>query len=467
MSLNQLSTNTENHHQSWQQGNLVEVVIDDLSDTGDGVGRFEERVVFIPDTVPGDRILARLVRVKPKYAYGKLYEILERSPHRRRPSCIVADKCGGCQWQSVAYEYQLKAKFNQVVQALERIGGFTNPPVDPVLAAPEALGYRNKVTYPLSRSAEGQVQAGYYQKGTHQLINLNQCPVQDERLNPLLKEIKQDIYKRGWSIYNETRHQGRLRHLGLRIGRRTGEMLLTMVVTDWTLQELETQAQEWLDRYPKLVGVSLNLNAKVTNTIFGEKTRCIAGQAYLLEQFAGLEFQMLPTTFFQVYTEAAEALLEVIKQQLNLQGQEVLVDAYCGIGTLSLPLASQVKQVIGLEVQAAAVEQARFNAWRNNIENATFQLGSVEKSLPTLAIKPNVVLLDPPRQGCDRAVIDALIATKPQKIVYVSCKPATLARDLKLLCSDANYKLVSVQPADFFPQTSHVECAAFLEYAGS
>ena len=467
MSLNPLSTDAENHQQPWQQGNLVEIVIDDLSDTGDGVGRFEERVVFVPDTVPGDRILARLIRVKPKYAYGKLYEILERSHHRRRPSCIVADKCGGCQWQSVAYEYQLKAKFNQVVQALERIGSFTNPPVDPVLAAPEALGYRNKATYPLSRSAEGQVQAGYYQKGTHQLINLNQCPGQDERLNPLLKEIKQDIYKRGWSIYNETRHQGRLRHLGLRIGRRTGEMLLTMVVTDWTLQELETQAQEWLDRYPKLVGVSLNLNAKATNTIFGEKTRCIAGEAYLVEQFAGLEFQMLPTTFFQVYTEAAEALLEVIKQQLNLEGQEVLVDAYCGIGTLSLPLASQVKQVIGLEVQAAAVEQARFNAWRNNIENATFQLGSVEKALPSLAIKPDVVLLDPPRQGCDRAVIDALIETKPQKIVYVSCKPSTLARDLKLLCLEGNYKLVRVQPADFFPQTSHVECAAFLEYAGS
>ncbi len=385
---------------------------------------------------------------------------------QKRPD-FIADKCGGCQWQSVAYEYQLKAKFNQVVQALERIGGFTSPPVEPVLAAPEALGYRNKVTYPLSRSAEGQVQAGYYQKGTHQLINLNQCPVQDERLNPLLKEIKADIYKRGWSIYNETRHQGRLRHLGLRIGRRTGEMLLTLVVTDWTLQELEAQAQEWLNRYPNLVGVSLNLNAKVTNTIFGEKTRCIAGQAYLLEQFAGLEFQMLPTTFFQVNTEAAEALLEVIKQQLKTQGLEVLVDAYCGIGTLSLPLASQVKQVIGLEVQAAAVEQARFNAWRNNIENATFQLGSVEKSLPALAIKPDIVLLDPPRQGCDRTVIDALIKTKPQKIVYVSCKPATLARDLKLLCQEGNYKLVKVQPADFFPQTSHVECAAFLEYAGN
>ncbi len=467
MSLTQLSTEEENNLEQWQQGKLIEIVISDLSDTGDGVGRFEERVVFVPDTVPGDRILARLVRVKPKYAHGKLHEILERSPHRIRPSCIVADKCGGCQWQPVAYSYQLEAKFNQVVQALERIGGFSNPPVDPVLAAPQALGYRNKVTYPLSRSAEGQVQAGYYQKGTHQLINLNQCPVQDERLNPLLKEIKQDIYKRGWSIYNETRHQGKLRHLGLRIGRRTGEMLLTLVVTDWSLQEIEVQAQEWLNRYPKLVGVSLNLNPKLTNTIFGEKTRAIAGQAYLVEQFAGLEFQMLPTTFFQVYTEAAEALLAVIRQQTNLQGTEVLVDAYCGIGTLTLPLAPHVRQAIGLEVQSAAVEQARFNAWRNDIANATFQLGSVEKSLPQLAVKPDIVLLDPPRQGCDRTVIDALITTKPQQIVYISCKPATLARDLKLLCQDGNYKLVRVQPADFFPQTAHVECAAFLEYTAS
>ncbi|MBE9034565.1 23S rRNA (uracil(1939)-C(5))-methyltransferase RlmD [aff. Roholtiella sp. LEGE 12411] len=446
----------------WQQGELIEVTIADLNDTGEGVGRFDERVVFVPDTVPGDRAIVRLIHVKPKYAHGKLQQLLQPSPHRIRPSCIVADKCGGCQWQHINYDYQLIAKRNQVIQALERIGGFIQPPVDPVLAAPSALSYRNKATYPLSRSATGQVQAGYYQKGSHQLINLNQCPVQDTRLNPLLAEVKQDIQKQGWQIYDEQRHQGQIRHLGLRIGRRTGEMLLTLVVKDWNLAGIENQAQEWLKRYPQLVGVSLNQNRDRTNVIFGNETRCIAGVPYLQEKFAGLEFQVRPDTFFQIYTETAEALLQIIQSELNLQGHEVLVDAYCGIGTLTLPLAKQVRQVTGLEVQPAAVEQAILNAQHNEINNVTFQVGAVEKLLPKMGIIPEVVLLDPPRKGCDRAVIDTLLQTKPSRIVYLSCKVATLARDLKLLCQNGQYDITRVQPADFFPQTAHVEAAAFL-----
>ncbi|MGM3306740.1 23S rRNA (uracil(1939)-C(5))-methyltransferase RlmD [Anabaena sp. WFMT] len=446
----------------WRQGEVIEVEISDLSDTGDGVGRFEQRVVFIPDTVPGDRTLVRLVNVKPKYAQATLKEILKRSPGRIRPNCIVADKCGGCQWQHIDYNYQLIAKRNQVIQALERIGGFVDPPVDPVLVADASLGYRNKVTYPVSISATGQVQAGYYQKGSHQLINLNQCPVQDSRFNPLLAEVKLDIQKRGWSIYNERRHQGLIRHLGLRIGRRTGEMLLTLVVKDWKLSGIETQAQEWLERYPQLVGVSLNRNSDRTNAIFGSETRCIAGVPYLREIFAGLEFQILPDTFFQVYTETAESLLQVIQSELNLQGHEILVDAYCGIGTLTLPLAKQAHQVIGLEVQSTAVQQAILNATHNGINNVTFQIGAVEKNLPNLGTIPDVVLLDPPRKGCEANVIKTLLDLKPSRIVYVSCKVSTLARDLKLLCEHGLYTLTRVQPADFFPQTAHVEAAAFL-----
>ncbi|BAZ53556.1 RNA methyltransferase [Nostoc sp. NIES-4103] len=447
---------------AWRQGELIEVTIADLNDTGDGVGRFDERVVFVPDTVPGDRAIVRLVHVKPKYGHGKLHQLLQASPHRIRPSCIVADKCGGCQWQHINYEYQLAAKQNQVIQALQRIGGFVEPPVDPVLTAAEPLGYRNKATYPLGISATGQVQAGYYQKGSHQLVNLNQCPVQDQRLNPLLAEVKQDIQKQGWKIYDEQRHTGQLRHLSLRIGRRTGEMLLTLVVKDWNLPEIENQAQEWLKRYPKLVGVSLNRNSDRTNTIFGTETRCLAGVPYLIEKFALLDFQVRPDTFFQVYTETAEALLQVIQSELNLQGNELLVDAYCGIGTLTLPLAKQVRQATGLELQPQAVQQAILNAQANEIQNVTFLVGAVEKLLPQMGIIPDVVLLDPPRKGCDRAVIDSLIESKPPRIVYVSCKVATLARDLKLLCQDGLYTITRIQPADFFPQTAHVEVAAFL-----
>ncbi|MEA5577826.1 23S rRNA (uracil(1939)-C(5))-methyltransferase RlmD [Anabaena sp. UHCC 0451] len=446
----------------WRQGEIIELEISDLSDTGDGVGRFEQRVVFVPDTVPGDRTLVRLVHVKPKYAHATLKQILQPSPERIRASCIVADKCGGCEWQHINYDYQLVAKQNQVIQALERIGGFVKPLVDPVLVANSSLGYRNKATYPLGISATGQVQAGYYQKGSHQLINLNQCPVQDPRLNPLLAEVKLDIQKQGWSIYDETRHQGKIRHLSLRIGRRTGEMLLTLVVKDGNLPRIETQAQEWLQRYPQLLGVAINLNSDRTNAIFGNETRCIAGNPYLRETFAELEFQVRPDTFFQVYTETAESLLQVIQSELNLQGHEVLVDAYCGIGTLTLPLAKQARQVIGLEMQSAAVEQAIFNAQQNGINNVTFEVGAVEKSLPNLGIIPDIVLLDPPRKGCDTNVIKSLLDLQPARIVYVSCKVATLARDLKLLCEHGLYNLTRVQPADFFPQTAHVETAAFL-----
>ncbi|MDM9384301.1 23S rRNA (uracil(1939)-C(5))-methyltransferase RlmD [Chlorogloeopsis sp. ULAP01] len=446
----------------WKQGELIEVNITDLSDTGDGVGRSQERVVFVPDTVPGDRAIVRLVYVKATFAHGKLKQLLKSSPHRIRPSCIVADKCGGCQWQHIDYEYQLVAKRNQVIQALERIGGLAQPPVNPVLAPLSALGYRNKATYPVGLSAAGNVQAGYYQKGSHQLINLNQCPVQDVRLNPLLAQVKQDIQKRGWQVYEEHSHTGVVRHIGLRIGRRPGEILLTLVVKDWNLPGIKNQAQEWLKRYPDLVGVCLNRNSQRTNSIFGSETRCVAGVPYLREKFAGLEFQVRPDTFFQVYTETAEALLQVIQSQLNLQGHEVLLDAYCGIGTLTLPLAKQVRQAIGLEIQPEAVEQAILNAHSNQINNVSFITGEVEKILPQLQIKPDIVLLDPPRKGCDRQVIETLLSNQPQRIVYVSCKATTLARDLKLLCKHGVYTVKLVQPADFFPQTAHVEAAAFL-----
>jgi 23S rRNA (uracil1939-C5)-methyltransferase len=447
---------------NWHQGELIEVEISDLSDTGDGVGRTSERVVFVADVVPGDRILARLLYVKPSYAQAKLQEILQPSPHRVRPSCIVADKCGGCQWQHVGYEYQIIAKRNQVIQALERIGGFVAPDVKPMLVGNDAFGYRNKATYPIGKSIAGKVVAGYYQKGSHQIVNLNQCPVQDERLNLLLREVKQDIQKQRWQPYDEKTHTGLIRHLGLRIGRRTGEMLLTLVVKDPSIPGIDTVAQEWLDRYPRLVGVMLNRNSDRTNSIFGSQTHCIAGKPFLREEFAGLEFQVRAETFFQVYTEVAEALLQQIQSELSLKGDEVLLDAYCGIGTLSLPLAKQVKQVIGLELQPEAVEQAKQNAQLNGISNAEFYAGSVEALLPQIDVKPDVVILDPPRKGCDRAVITALLKAKPKQIVYVSCKVSTLARDLKLLCQDGTYTLATIQPADFFPQTAHVEAAAFL-----
>lgn len=508
------SSELPTHSQSLKQGEVVEIEITDISESGEGVGRVGNQVVFVPDTVTGDVITARLVTVKRQYAHGKLLEVVTASPHRVRPSCIVADKCGGCQLQHIDYDYQLTAKENQVIQALKRIGGFAEPPVAPILGAQGNFAYRNKVTYPLGVSDTGNIKAGYYRKGTHQIVNLNQCPVQDERLNPLLAEIKQDIQDRGWQIYQPeskgarepgARRTGvqivvsqyadpgvtdrgipkpklrnrpmvtevtpvpdnspKFRHLLLRIGRRTGEILLTLVVTDFNIPDLEGQAQRWMQRYPHLVGVCLNLNERPTNNIFGTETRCIAGRGYISETFGSLEFQLKADTFFQIYTEQAETILNLIIDRAGFTGTETLIDAYCGIGTFTLPLSKRVKRVVGIEVHNSSVVQARANARLNGINNVEFRTGEVEELLPQMEMTADVILLDPPRTGCDRAVLDALTDMQPAQIIYISCKPATLARDLQVLCEQGNYQLTLVQPADFFPQTAHVECVAFLTRA--
>lgn len=456
---------------SLQQGQLIEVTIADLSDRGEGVGKSAEGVVFVPNTAIGDRALVRLVRVKRNYARGQLHELLDAAPSRQRPPCIVADKCGGCQWQHVTYDAQLQAKQTQVREAIARIGGFPQPPVNPPLSTGEPLGYRNKATYPVRRSPDGGVRAGYYQKGSHKLVNLNQCPVQDDRLDPFLAQVKHDIAARGWSIYDERRHSGEVRHISVRVGRRTGETLLAIVARTENLPGLAEQAQAWLQQFPTLVGVSLNLNGDRTNAIFGTTTRTVAGREYLQEQFAGLTLRLNAETFFQVNTEAAELIWETIAAELSLTGTETAIDAYCGIGTFSLPLARQVRHVCGLERSATALECARDNAHRNGIENVRFYEGAVADLLspesPLWAewqgnAAPDLVLLDPPRSGCDRRVLEALARLGCDRLVYVSCKPATLARDLKIL-GELGYRLTRVQPVDLFPQTAHIEAIAFLQ----
>ena len=449
---------------SFQLNEILVLTIKGFNSSGDGIGYLDDEhpAVFVPNTVPGDRIQAKITYVKRNFARAELTGVLNPSPNRVRPPCIVADKCGGCQWLAVDYPTQLEHKTDKVRQALQRIGKFTDPTVFEILAAPSPLGYRNKVSYPFGVGAESSVKAGYYQRGSHKLINLNQCPIQDEQFNPLLAELKQDIQARGWSIYDETAHDGSLRHLSFRIGRRTGNILITLVAKDRSLPKLEEQAQEWLEKYPKVVGVNLNLNLPRTNRIFGDFTINIAGQNYLIEKFAGLNFSIQPTTFFQIFTEQAEIVVERMLKALQLQGTETVVDAYCGIGTLTLPIAQNVRSILGIEIQTASIQQAKVNAKLNNIQNAKFLDGNVDQRLAELAQTPDILVLDPPRKGCSEKVIEQILRLLPSKIMYLTCNPATLARDLNLLCQNGQYHLNWVQPADFFPQTAHVESLAYL-----
>jgi 23S rRNA (uracil1939-C5)-methyltransferase len=456
---------SEESPNNWQQGALLTMEITDINDAGEGVGRVDSHVVFVPDTAIGDWADVRLIRIKKNHGYGQLQNLVISSGDRIRPNCIVADKCGGCQLQHISYSAQLAAKQNQVAQTLRRIGGVAESKILPIIGAEQDLDYRNKVTYPLAVSPTGQVKAGYYQKGTHKIVNLNQCPIQDQRLNPLLAGIKQDIQDQEWLVYDPERltNVAQFRHLSLRIGRHTGEILVTLVASEGQMpNSLPEQAQAWLTKYPGVVGVCLNTQTRRDNVIFGETTQTIAGKNYVTEVFADLQWQLGADTFFQVYTEQAERMLRVILDRLTLTGQEFLLDAYCGIGTFSLPLASRVRKVLGIESHPASVEQAKGNASINGIVNVMFDAGDCGEIMTELEERPDVVLLDPPRQGCDRLVLENLIGRPPAQLVYISCKPSTLARDLKILLDSGRFELQGVQPVDFFPQTAHVECAAFL-----
>ncbi|NJK64271.1 MAG: 23S rRNA (uracil(1939)-C(5))-methyltransferase RlmD [Synechococcaceae cyanobacterium SM2_3_1] len=446
----------------WQPGSIVPLQITALTSEGDGVGHIQGRVVFVPQAVPGDELEVKLVKVKPSYAQAVPVAIQTPSAHRIQPACIVADKCGGCQWQQVAYAKQLQAKQEAVQDALQRIGKLGLPPPLPIMGADAVLHYRNKVTYPIQTRPDGRLVMGYYQRGSHHLINLNQCPVQDQRLDVYLQEIKQDLQRTGWPVYDEHTHTGSLRHLGLRIGRRTGQVLITLVVREANLPGLENWAQAWLQRYPDLVGVCVNVNAARTNAIFGPKTEVIAGVATLQEIFADLTLTLDSTSFFQVYTEQAEHFFTWIVEEMHLQGTATVVDAYCGIGTLSLLVAPQVRRVIGIESHAAAVARAEQNSAANQLDNLDFHPGKVEAILPLLQ-DVDQVILDPPRKGCDGEVLKALQQLQPQQIVYISCHAATLARDLQPLIQNQQYSIRQWRAADFFPQTGHVESVVFLQ----
>jgi len=449
-------------------GELGEISIDDLSHQGEGIGRLETEVVFVPGGLPGDRLRIRLLRRHKGHWSAEIAGIISPSPDRRRSPCILADHCGGCSLQPLEDKAQANWKARQVSQTLQRIAGL-DAPVRPILAAGAPLGYRNRAIIPLERSADGWLRAGYYRRGSHRIVNLNRCPVLDDRIDGLIEPLKQDLEASGWPI---DRHGGGgLRHLALRVGQATGEVLITLVAANRDLPGLESMAEEWMARWPELVGVCLNLQDQPTNRLLGERTFTLAGRPWLEEGFAGLRYRIGADTFFQVNTGQAEAvlpsLLEALTEGCDHAPQE-LVDAYCGIGTFSLPLAQRGWRIHGLEQHHPSVDLARSNAALNGLEAlVAFECTPVA---PVLAqrLQPRSegdgphLFMDPPRRGLEPEALAAIEAVRPARIAYLSCDPGTLARDLGRLAQTGAYELLWLQPIDFFPNTSHVECLAAL-----
>jgi 23S rRNA (uracil1939-C5)-methyltransferase len=384
------------------------------------------------------------------------------SPQRRKPPCILAERCGGCSLQHCADAQQAELKTDLVRQALKRLGD-VEVEVLPIWSASTPLGYRNRALIPLERTPEGQLRAGYYRRGSHKIVNMNRCPVLDPRIDALIEPIKADLEASRWPVDVNLSSGGGLRHLALRVGHHSGEVLITLVSSHNNLPGLEALANEWMQRWPEVVGVNLNIQPKASNVVLGPETHQVAGRSWLLERFAGQELRIAADTFFQVNTAQAERVVPLLTAFFSETAGSQVLEAYSGIGTFSLPLAAAGLDVLGLELHPGSVQQARANAERNELPNARFEQADVAASLAEHLTWAASLLVDPPRKGLTPEVMEAILQAPPNRLAYISCNPATLARDLGRLTSEAGYRLRPVQPVDFFPQTSHVECVALLE----
>ena len=447
-------------------GQLLEQAVTGLAHDGRGVVNLGAGVAFVPGALPGEQIRLRLLNRSRRLWQGELLDVLESSPDRSRPPCILAERCGGCSVQHLSSSAQHHWKRQKVKDALQRIGGLAEaaPLVAPVLGQASGFGYRNRAILPLERREDGCLRAGYYRPGSHRIVNLNHCPVLDPRLDALIAPLKQDLEATGWPVDRHLADGGGLRHLALRIGQHTGELLITLVSSHRSLPGLDQLATTWMDRWPELVGVCLNLQERANNVLLGPETLTVTGRPWLQEQFAGLRLTIGADTFFQVNTVMAEQVVPLILQALASQTPGRLVDAYCGIGTYSLPVAAAGWQVEGIEVAPSAVALAKRNAIQNGLEaRCRFQEGPVAELLQPCLTRCDALLVDPPRKGLDPQVLATILAEPPEQLLYLSCDPATLARDLaQLVGGSGPYGLEGLQPLDFFPQTTHVETLAIL-----
>ncbi len=434
-----------------------------LNHSGQGVGRLPDgRVVFVSEALPGESVRVQVTSQAKRHLHGKILELLQASPQRRRPPCILADHCGGCALQHLSVEGQLQAKQQLVQEPLQRIGQLSHR-CDPLLASDSELGYRNRAVIPLERPDDGQLRAGFYRRGSHQIVNMNHCPVLDPRLDALIAPLKADLDRTGWPVDRHGLGAGGLRHLALRIGHHSGQILITLISGKADLPGAEALARDWMARWSSVVGVVLNHQPRPGNTLFGEHTIPLAGSPWLLEQFCGLSFEIGCDTFFQVNTAQAERVVPLMLEAIAKPGLTV-VDAYCGVGAFTLPLAAAGHRCVGLEVHAVATALARRNAERNGLQDQVrFEDGPVAAQLHgVLDQGVDVVLVDPPRKGLEPLVSQTLVERPVGTLLYLSCDPATQARDLQRLCGSGPYRVERIQPLDFFPNTAHVETLVTL-----
>ena len=439
-----------------------EIRISSLGSSGEGVGRMEGFTVFVQGALPGELVRVRIGEVKKSYASGRLLKVLEASPDRVEPKCPIYKECGGCQLQHLSYEGQLKVKQQQVKDAMERIGHQKDLPVLPVLGAENPWNYRNKVAFPVGRE-KGRTIIGCFAQGSHKIIDASNCLIQDELNNEAINAVREVVEKLGIPVYDEDRHTGIMRHVVARTGI-NGQLMVVLVTAVKELRREKEIVKMLRSRLPKLVSLQQNIQTYRNNVILGRETKLLWGRPTIKAKLGKFLFNVSARSFFQVNTKQAEVLYDKALEFAQLTGKETVIDAYCGTGTISLYLAQKARKVYGVEIVSPAIKDAEKNARENNVRNAEFIVGDCTKVMPRLykqGVRPDVVVVDPPRAGCTQQVLKTFANMKPKRIVYVSCNPATLARDIEIL-EKLGYKAEKIQPVDMFAQTSHVECVVLL-----
>ena len=447
---------------------IVQLKIEDLSSEGLGIGHYEGMAVFVKDTVIGDEITAKIMKMKKTYAFGRLMEILASSPDRVEPVCPVARQCGGCQIQAMDYRAQLRFKENKVKNNLMRIGGFEEKLLDdimePIIGMEAPFRYRNKAQFPVGMNKEGQLVAGFYAGRTHSIIDNHDCSLGVQENQQILEIVLDHMRLNNIPPYDERTGKGLVRHVMIRFGFRTGQIMVCLVVNGKKLPG-EDELIRRLTKLPGMTSIVLNTNKENTNVILGREIRLLWGQEYIEDYIGNIKYQISPLSFYQVNPVQTEKLYGAALEFAGLTGNETVWDLYCGIGTISLFLAQQAGKVYGVEIVPEALGDARRNAALNGLNNAEFYVGKAEEVLPekyrTEGIHADVIVIDPPRKGCEETVLDTMIRMEPKRIVYVSCDSATLARDLKILCSHG-YELKRVRATDMFPMSCHVETVCLL-----
>lgn len=441
------------------------VKITGLGSSGEGVGKVDGFTVFAHGALPGETVEVELERVKKSYASGHVTAIVEASPDRVEPLCPVYEECGGCQLQHLSYAGQLKAKEQQVRDAMLRIGHLEAVKVMPIIGEEDPWYYRNKMQFPVATEA-GTLEIGCYAAATHRVVGVEACRIQKQRNNDIIAAVRRWMEQYEVPAYDEKTGKGVVRHIMGRVGVNTGEVMAVIITTGYDLPHNKELIKMLRDAVPGLKSVVQNINKKQTNIVMGNKTRLLYGKAAIKDRLGTLKFNISPQSFFQVNSAQAEKLYNKAVEFAALSGSETVVDCYCGTGTISLYLAKHAQKVYGIELIAPAIEDARGNAEANRCANAEFILGDAAVKMQELTeqgVRPDVVLLDPPRAGCEEKVLAAIAQVKPSRIVYVSCNPASLARDLAYL-EQNGYQAVTAQPVDMFPMTHHVETVVLLSH---